>query len=67
MLRCAVLCLADLKAADYFMQFQYGWIADPLYFGDYPKIMRDSQVRKAIPHPSQAVCGMQGVHSPAAR
>lgn len=25
------------------MQFQFGWIADPLYFGDYPAVMRNSQ------------------------
>jgi len=32
------------------MQFQYSWIADPLYFGDYPKIMRESQV---TPRPAE--------------
>lgn len=26
-----------------YMQFQFGWIADPLYFGDYPAVMRNSQ------------------------
>ncbi len=41
---CAVLCHADWDAAEYFMQFQYGWMADPIYFGDYPKIMRETQV-----------------------
>lgn len=41
---CLLLPPADVQAADYFMQFQYSWIADPLYFGDYPKIMRESQV-----------------------
>ena len=25
------------------MQFQYAWIADPLYFGEYPKLMRQTQ------------------------
>jgi beta-glucosidase/6-phospho-beta-glucosidase/beta-galactosidase len=25
------------------MQFQLGWMADPLYFGDYPAVMRASQ------------------------
>lgn len=25
------------------MEFQVGWIADPLYFGDYPAVMRASQ------------------------
>ena len=25
------------------MQFQVGWMADPLYFGDYPPVMRNSQ------------------------
>lgn len=41
---CAVAHLfADIQAAEYWMQFQYGWMADPLYFGDYPAIMRKSQ------------------------
>lgn len=30
----------DKRAADDFMVFQYGWMADPLYFGDYPLAMR---------------------------
>eukprot|EP00775_Hariotina_reticulata_P009616 gene9616-9777_t len=34
---------ADVEAAENFMVFQYAWIADPLYFGDYPKIMKDTQ------------------------
>lgn len=25
------------------MVFQYAWMADPIYFGDYPQIMRDTQ------------------------
>lgn len=25
------------------MQFQLGWMADPLLFGDYPAVMRQSQ------------------------
>ncbi|KAF8059426.1 BGLU42 [Scenedesmus sp. PABB004] len=34
---------ADVAAAEAFMVFQYAWMADPLYFGDYPKLMRDTQ------------------------
>jgi len=34
---------ADVAAAQAFMEFQYSWMADPLYFGDYPKLMRDTQ------------------------
>jgi beta-glucosidase/6-phospho-beta-glucosidase/beta-galactosidase len=37
------LFAADVAAADAFMQFQYAWIADPLYFGDYPALMRATQ------------------------
>jgi beta-glucosidase len=32
--------VADKKAADSFTLFQFGWMADPLYFGDYPQDMR---------------------------
>jgi hypothetical protein len=38
-----VFLLADVNATDFYMQFQFGWIADPLYFGDYPAVMRNSQ------------------------
>lgn len=31
---------ADKDAAQKFMEFQYGWMADPVYFGDYPASMR---------------------------
>lgn len=34
---------ADVEAAENFMVFQYAWIADPLYYGDYPLIMRNTQ------------------------
>eukprot|EP00878_Enallax_costatus_P011324 GHUV01011821.1.p1 GENE.GHUV01011821.1~~GHUV01011821.1.p1 ORF type:complete len:464 (+),score=107.99 GHUV01011821.1:1274-2665(+) len=34
---------ADVTAADNFVIFQYAWMADPIYFGDYPKVMRDTQ------------------------
>lgn len=30
----------DIEAADRHMQFFLGWFADPLYFGDYPLVMR---------------------------
>lgn len=35
--------LPDANATDVYMQFQLGWMADPLYFGDYPAVMRASQ------------------------
>lgn len=31
----------DKAAATRSMEFQLGWWADPIYFGDYPKSMRD--------------------------
>lgn len=31
---------ADVEAADRYLQFIYGWQADPLIFGDYPAVMR---------------------------
>lgn len=34
---------ADQEAAETYMQFQLGWIADPLFFGDYPEVLRLSQ------------------------
>ncbi|XP_050504819.1 myrosinase 1-like isoform X1 [Diabrotica virgifera virgifera] len=30
----------DIEAADQKMQFNLGWMADPIYFGDYPEIMK---------------------------
>jgi len=41
-------CPADVQAAEYYMQFQYGWMADPIYFGDYPKIMLETQVGNSV-------------------
>eukprot|EP00882_Tetradesmus_deserticola_P016704 GHRQ01017859.1.p1 GENE.GHRQ01017859.1~~GHRQ01017859.1.p1 ORF type:complete len:286 (+),score=117.14 GHRQ01017859.1:118-975(+) len=29
---------ADKNATDTYMQFQLGWMADPLFFGDYPEV-----------------------------
>jgi hypothetical protein len=29
---------ADKNATDSYMQFQLGWMADPLFFGDYPEV-----------------------------
>lgn len=34
---------ADVAAAENFMVFQYAWMADPLYFGDYPAVMKETQ------------------------
>jgi beta-glucosidase/6-phospho-beta-glucosidase/beta-galactosidase len=34
---------ADVNASDVYMQFQVGWIVDPLFVGDYPAVMRSSQ------------------------
>lgn len=33
----------DVNATDVYVQFQVGWLADPLFFGDYPAVMRASQ------------------------
>lgn len=46
MTQCVCACVfddADMNATDVYMQFQIGWIADPLFFGDYPAVMRASQ------------------------
>lgn len=32
---------ADKEAAQRSLEFFLGWFADPIYFGDYPKVMRD--------------------------
>jgi beta-glucosidase len=40
---------SDLKAADAFTLFQFGWMADPLYFGDYPPEMRRAYGSKSLP------------------
>jgi hypothetical protein len=34
----AAAACADVTAAENFMVFQYAWMADPLYFGDYPAV-----------------------------
>ncbi|KAF8062692.1 BGL1A [Scenedesmus sp. PABB004] len=34
---------ADVNATELYMTFQLGWLADPLFFGDYPEAMRRSQ------------------------
>jgi beta-glucosidase/6-phospho-beta-glucosidase/beta-galactosidase len=35
--------LADMAAARHYLEHTVGWIADPLYTGDYPPSMRQSQ------------------------
>jgi beta-glucosidase len=40
---------ADKEAADLFMQYQYAWMADPLYFGDYPAAMRNGTTGALLP------------------
>ncbi|CAM9426799.1 unnamed protein product [Ectocarpus sp. 12 AP-2014] len=32
---------ADKATAERFMEFQLAWWADPIYFGDYPQVMKD--------------------------
>ncbi len=39
---------ADLAAAERALQFFLGWFGDPLYFGDYPEVMR-SRVGARLP------------------
>jgi hypothetical protein len=34
----AATACADVTAAENFMVFQFAWMADPLYFGDYPAV-----------------------------
>jgi beta-glucosidase len=34
---------ADADAVEAYLQFQIGWMADPLWRGDYPQAMRDTQ------------------------
>lgn len=34
---------ADAQAAEAYVQFQIGWMADPIFLGDYPQLMRDTQ------------------------
>ena len=33
--------LEDMQAADRAMIFQFAWLTDPFYFGDYPSVMRE--------------------------
>ena len=33
-------CSSDLAASQRSMEFNLGWVADPIYFGDYPASMR---------------------------
>ncbi|KIZ04410.1 beta-glucosidase [Monoraphidium neglectum] len=53
---------ADKQAAQYWMEFQYGWMADPVYFGDYPtsmhKFMGD-KLPKFTPEESVLLKGSQ--------
>ena len=34
---------ADVLAAKAYVEFQMAWMADPLFFGDYPKLMHVTQ------------------------
>jgi beta-galactosidase len=35
------LTVAEQSTAERVMLFQYGWFTDPLFFGDYPSVMRE--------------------------
>ena len=51
---------ADKDAAQAWMEFQYGWMADPVYFGDYPASMKSalgSSLPKFTPQESELVKG----------
>eukprot|EP00775_Hariotina_reticulata_P004623 gene4623-4877_t len=39
---------ADRRAASNKLEREFGWVADPLFFGDYPKILKDA-VKKDLP------------------
>lgn len=39
---------ADRSAAQRSMEFSLGWFADPIYFGDYPEVMRQ-RVKERLP------------------
>lgn len=38
-----LLLPTDQNATEVYMQFQLGWMADPLIYGDYPEVLRKSQ------------------------
>ncbi|KAM4040060.1 lactase-like protein [Anomaloglossus baeobatrachus] len=38
----------DIEAAERFVQFNFGWFANPLYNGDYPQIMKEYIGQKSI-------------------
>lgn len=45
-------CAADHDAAQRALEFFLGWFADPLYFGDYPEVMR-ARVGERLPQFSE--------------
>ncbi|XP_055010701.1 lactase-like a [Boleophthalmus pectinirostris] len=37
----------DIEAADRYMQFSLGWFASPVFYGDYPQVMKEYIGRKS--------------------
>lgn len=37
----------DIEAADRYMQFNLGWFASPVFYGDYPQVMKEYIGRKS--------------------
>ncbi|XP_028286481.1 lactase-like protein [Parambassis ranga] len=40
----------DIEAAERYVQFYIGWFATPIFYGDYPQVMKDFIGRKSVQH-----------------